>query len=60
MAIGYFVQNRIVSAVKNVDFVGKRMLYIVLRSRWCNATVLNVHAPIEERSDDSKTVFTKN
>ena len=49
-----FVQHRIVSAVKRVEFVSDRMSYIVLRGRWCNIIALNVHAPSEERSDDSK------
>ena len=30
------------------------MSYIVLRGRWCNIIVLNVHAPSEEKSDNSK------
>ena len=30
---------------------------IVLRGRWCNITVLNVHAVTEEKSDDSKDSF---
>ena len=33
------------------------MSYIVLRGRWCNIIVLNVHAPSEEKSDDSKESF---
>jgi len=28
-----------------------------LRGRWCNIIVLNVHAPREEKSDDSKDSF---
>jgi len=28
--------------------------YVVLRGRWCNIIVLNVHTPSEEKSDDSK------
>ena len=31
--------------------------YIVLRGRWCNIIVLNVHAPSEDKSDDSKDSF---
>jgi hypothetical protein len=31
--------------------------YIVLRGRWCNILVLNVHAPSEDKSDDSKDSF---
>ena len=33
------------------------MSYIVLRGRWCNIIVLNVHAPSEDKSDDSKYSF---
>ena len=42
------------SAVKKVEFVSDRVSYIVLRVRWCNIIVLNVHVPNEEKSDDSK------
>jgi len=45
-----------VSAEKRVEFVSDRMSYIVLRGRWCNI-VLNVHAPSEGKSDDSKDSF---
>jgi hypothetical protein len=30
------------------------MSYMALRGGWCNIVVLNVHAPSEENSDDSK------
>ena len=50
---GLFVHHRIVSAVKRAEFVSDRVSYIVLRGRWCNIIVLNVHAPSEEKSDDS-------
>jgi hypothetical protein len=33
------------------------MSYIVLRGRWCNIIVLNVHVRSDERSDDSKDSF---
>ena len=33
------------------------MSYRVLRGRWCNIIVLNVHASSEEKSDDSKDSF---
>jgi hypothetical protein len=31
--------------------------HIVLRGRWCNIIVLNVHVRSEEKSDDSKDSF---
>ena len=33
------------------------MSYIVLRGRWFNIIVLNVHAPSEEKGDSSKDSF---
>ena len=33
------------------------MSYIALRCCWSNIIVLNVHAPSEEKSDDSKDSF---
>ena len=44
-------------AVKRVEFVSDRLSYIVLRGRWLNIIVVNVHAPSEEKSDESKDSF---
>jgi exonuclease III len=54
---GFFVHQRIVSAIKIVEFVSDRMSYIVLRGHWCIIMGVNVHAPTEEKSDDSKDSF---
>ena len=52
-----FVHRRIVSAVKRVEFVSDKLSYIVLRVRWCNIIVVNVHVPSEEKSDELKDSF---
>jgi len=33
------------------------LFYILLRGRWRNIIVVNVHAPSEEKSDESKDSF---
>jgi len=43
--------------VKRVEFVSDRLSYIVLRGRWRNIIVVNVHAPSEEKSDEAKDSF---
>ena len=43
--------------MKRVEFVSDRLSYIVLRGRWSNIIVVNVHAPSEEKSEESKDSF---
>ena len=52
----FYVHHRILSAVKGVEFVSDRKSYIVVIGRCC-VVVSNVHAPSEEKSDDSKDGF---
>jgi hypothetical protein len=40
--------------ITELEVVRDRMSYIVLRGYWFNIIVLNVHAPSEEKSNDSK------
>ena len=57
MGTGFFVNHRIISTDKNVEFVGDMVSYVVLRGSWCNISVLNVHATSKEKNDDSKDSF---
>ena len=57
LGTGFFVHQRIASAVKRVEFASDRLSYIVLRGRWCNIIISNLHAPSEEKSDSSKDSF---
>jgi hypothetical protein len=51
---GLLLHKIIMSAVNRVDFVSDRMSYIILRGRWHNIIVLNVHAPTLNKIDDMK------
>jgi hypothetical protein len=66
LGTGTFVHHRILSAVKTVEFVSDIfyvlltvhpcMWYVVLRGHWFNIIFLNVQAPSEEKTDDSKDI----
>jgi hypothetical protein len=60
LGTGFFVHHRIISAVERVELVSDRVSYVVPRGSWCNTIVLNVLAPREEKSDDSKDRFMRN
>ena len=60
LGTAFFVNHRIVSAVKRTEFVNSRMSYVVLRGRWCMFIASNAGAPREENSDDSQDNFMSN
>jgi hypothetical protein len=57
LGTGFFVHKRSISAVKRVEVVSDSVSYIILRGRWCDIIVLNVHAPTEDKCDDPMTAF---
>jgi hypothetical protein len=57
LGTGFFIHKRILSAVKRVELVIDKRSYIILRGRWCNIIVLNVHAQTEDKIDDVKVRF---
>jgi hypothetical protein len=45
------VHKRITSAVKRVEFISYRIVYIMLRGCWFYIILLNVYAPAEDKVD---------
>jgi hypothetical protein len=54
---GSFVHNGIRSAVKWTVSVSDRLLYKIQRGRWCDIIVLNLYAPVDNKSDDKEESF---
>jgi hypothetical protein len=46
-----------ISAVKRVEVVSDRMLFLILRGHWCPFIVLNIQAPKEDKIDYVKGSF---
>ena len=57
---GFFIQKRIKSYVKKVEFISDRLSYLRVRGRWYDIRVINAHAPTEDKDDVKKTVFMRN
>jgi hypothetical protein len=55
--IGFFVHKIIISAVKAVEFVTDRMWYMILRGRWFDMIVLNVHSSTYDKTGEMKDSF---
>jgi hypothetical protein len=51
------VHKRIISAVKDVEFVSDSIPYIILTHRLCHIIVLNVHVPTEDKIDHVMNSF---
>jgi hypothetical protein len=54
---GFLIHERIISAVKRVEFVNDRISDIMLRGVWYYNIVLNVHVPTEDKIDVEKDSF---
>jgi hypothetical protein len=56
----FFLHKRIISVVRMVEFISERMVFRILRGRWCDIIVLKVHAPTEDKTDDAASMMNWN
>jgi hypothetical protein len=57
LSTDFFRNIRIISAFRRREFVSDRKSYKILRGRWCDIILLNVHVPTEDKIDDIKGRF---
>jgi exonuclease III len=57
LGTGFSLHERIISALKMVEFVSDKMSYIMLRGHWCDIIVLNVHVPTEDKIDMKNSLY---
>jgi hypothetical protein len=48
LGTGFFINKKIISAVKSVKFISDWMSYIILRGRWCDI-ILNVYSQAKDK-----------
>jgi hypothetical protein len=51
------VYKEIRAAVTRVEFVSEKILCMILRGHLCDIFILNMHAPTEDKSNDTEGSF---
>jgi len=59
LGTGFFIHKGMILAVKWVQCIQDRMSYKTIRGRWRDIIILNVHAPTEDKSHDTKATFNE-
>ncbi|PNF22443.1 hypothetical protein B7P43_G15414 [Cryptotermes secundus] len=60
LGTGFFVHKRIVSSVMRAEFITDSISYIILKGRWCDIIIMNVHTPTEDKIDDLHKIGNDN
>ncbi|XP_026827597.1 craniofacial development protein 2-like [Ooceraea biroi] len=55
--VGFFINNKISSAIRNIRFVNERLGLLVVQGRWYKIAIINAYAPTEDKEDEIKDGF---
>ena len=55
--VGFAVTQDVLPIVLDFHAVDERICVLRVKGRWFNVTLINIHAPTEEKSDDEKDAF---
>lgn len=54
---GFYVKGEIMSTVKEFKSISNRISYITIAAKWFDITVINGHAPCEDKDEEIKDLF---
>ena len=57
LGTGFLFRNRILSAVKDVRFIGDRISYAILKCGRYDLIIINVHNLTQDKDDEVKVEF---
>ena len=57
LGIGFMINRKILSAVKDIKFINERLGLLVVQGRWYKIAIINVHAPTEDKDGEIKDGF---
>lgn len=60
LGTGLLVKKYFQWAVKRVEFVNDRLLYLIMWGWWCDIIIINVHVPSKDKGDKMKDSFVEN
>ena len=55
---GFYVRGEFLKYVKNFKIINKRICYLRLKAKWFSCTLINVHAPTNEKMEEIKEFYT--
>ena len=58
--VGFYVNSRFLSYILHFEPVNDRLCWIRVRGKYRNYSIINVHAPTEDKNDEEKDKFTWN
>jgi len=54
---GFYVSGEFLKYVKDFKIVNERMCCLRLKAKWFSCTLINVHAPTNERTEDKEEFY---
>ena len=57
LGVGFYVRNSLLEYIEDFKMINERVCYLQIKSRWFNSTLINVHAPTNDKPEEVKDEF---